>query len=162
MRLSLALTTLAGALTSSVVKAQTIGEIAGSVEDLSTLVAALDKADLVDAVNGDGPMTVFAPINDAFDTVTGDEPELANALFEYDSWNTHLSDILTYHVLSGAAVASTDLVDGDITMLNNGTVTVDAANAIFTDELGLESTVVPDLFDVVADNGIVHVVDGVS
>ena len=161
MRFSLALTALA-ASTASLANAQTIGEIAGDTEALSTLVAALDKAGLVDAVNGEGPMTVFAPPNDAFVAVATAEPELANALFEYDSWNTHLSDILTYHVLSGAAVASTDLVDGDITMLNNGTVTVDAANAIFTDELGLESTVVPDLFDVVADNGIVHVVDGVS
>ena len=85
-----------------------------------------------------------------------------SALFEYDSWNTHLSDILTYHVLSGAAVTSTQLEDGDITMLNEGTVTVATTPVSFTDELGSSVTVVPDLFDIPASNGVVHVVDGVS
>ena len=161
MRFSLALTALA-ASTASLANAQTIGEIAGDTEALSTLVAALDKAGLVDAVNGEGPMTVFAPPNDAFVAVATAEPELANALFEYDSWNTHLSDILTYHVLSGAAVTSTQLEDGAITMLNQGTVTVATTPVSFTDELGSSVTVVPDLFDIEASNGVVHVVDGVS
>ena len=45
---------------------QTIAEIAAATPDLSTLVTALGLADLVGALGGDGPFTVFAPINDAF------------------------------------------------------------------------------------------------
>ena len=140
---------------------KTIADIAGEVPELSNLVGAAAKAGLVDALAGPGPMTVFAPTNMAFGAVAAVEPELANAFFMFDSWNFHLADVLTYHVINGTAILSTDLVDGDVTMLNGGTMTVATNPVSFTDELSMESTVVPELFDVVASNGVVHVTDGV-
>jgi len=123
-----------------------------AVEDgrFTTLAAALEAADLIDTLKGDGPFTVFAPTDDAFaalpegtvEALLGDIPTLTN--------------ILLYHVAEGKAMASDVvgleyadtlagipvkvLVEGDSVMLGN-------ANVIIT--------------DVEADNGVIHVIDTV-
>ena len=110
-----------------------------------SLVAALDRADLVTTLSGDGPFTVFAPTDDAF-TAAG---------IDLDSFNTDdeiatLVDILTYHVLAGA-VNSSQVNDGmTATMLNGDDVTFSVTNG--TVMIG-DATVTAA--DVMASNGTV-------
>jgi uncharacterized surface protein with fasciclin (FAS1) repeats len=84
------------------VSAQTVVDAAVSNKDFSTLVAALKAADLVGALSGKGPFTVFAPNNDAFSKI--DAEALGNLLKPENV--KALSNILTYHVVSGKLMAS--------------------------------------------------------
>jgi uncharacterized surface protein with fasciclin (FAS1) repeats len=146
-----------------------IVETAQGVSELSSLVAALAKADesanndLIAALgNEDGTFTVLAPSNTAF-------ANLLSRLDGFDSlddFNTEqlqdlLATILTYHVVPGAAVASTDLADGQtITTLEGSTLTASTAGGVsFTDAAGEAATVTNA--DVVTSNGIVHIIDKV-
>ncbi len=114
-----------------------------------TLAFAVIEADLVEALQGEGPFTVFAPTDEAFDAL----PEgllndiLANAEL--------LANILTYHVTDGN-VLSTDLEDGFVTMLNgsNALVTINESGVF----INQAQVIIADLF---ADNGVVHVIDAV-
>merc|ERR1711937_470173 len=82
-----------------------IVELAVADKDLSTLVAVLKAGKLVDALEGKGPFTVFAPTNEAFAKIPAEE--LKKLL---DPANIkELDDILEYHVVEGAAVYSKDL-----------------------------------------------------
>ena len=114
-----------------------------------SLVAALDRADLVATLSGDGPFTVFAPTDDAF-TAAG---------IDLDSFNTDdeiatLVDILTYHVLAGA-VNSSQVTDGmTATMLNGDEVTFSV-----TDGTVMIGDATVTAADVMASNGIIHVID---
>lgn len=102
---------------------KSIVEIATTTDDFSTLVEALVKADLVSALDGNGPYTVFAPTNAAFDMlfkdlgVNGIEDLPAEAL----------KPILLYHVI-GSSVESTELNEGYVETLNTNT----------SDELGVK------------------------
>ena len=142
-----------------------IVETAQSVDDLSLLVDALIQADagLVDVLSGDGPFTVFAPTNAAF-------ADLLNALgddfhsladFDTDEEKALLAKVLTYHVVAGAAVASGDLQDHQ----EIGTVQGESVFAILNhgvqirDKTDVDANVT--LADVMASNGIVHVIDKV-
>ena len=114
-----------------------------------SLVAALDRADLLVTLSGDGPFTVFAPTDDAF-TAAG---------IDLDSFNTDdeiatLVDILTYHVLAGA-VNSSQVTDGmTATMLNGDDVTFSV-----TDGTVMIGDATVTTADVMASNGIIHVID---
>ena len=114
-----------------------------------SLVAALERADLVTTLSGDGPFTVFAPTDDAF-TAAG---------IDLDSFNTDdeiatLVDILTYHVLAGA-VNSSQVTDGmTATMLNGDDVTFSV-----TDGAVMIGDATVTTADVMASNGIIHVID---
>jgi len=116
-----------------------------------SLVAALDRADLVTTLSGDGPFTVFAPTDDAF-TAAG---------IDLDSFNTDdeiatLVDILTYHVLAGE-VNSSQVTDGmTATMLNGDDVTFSV-----TDGTVMIGDATVTTADVMASNGIIHVIDTV-
>ncbi|MCC5919938.1 MAG: fasciclin domain-containing protein [Cyclobacteriaceae bacterium] len=133
---------------------QSIVEIASETEDLSILVAALGQANLVDAVSGDGPFTVFAPTNSAFEAL----------LASSDDWNALgdipdevLSAVLQYHVV-GALALSTDLSDGqEVSTLQGETITVSVSGGNVT--LNGSSSVVTA--DVRATNGVVHIIDEV-
>ena len=81
---------------------QTIVEAAVSNKDFSTLVTALKAADLVEALSSDGPFTVFAPNNAAFAKI--DSETLGNLLKPENV--KALTNILTYHVVSGKLMAS--------------------------------------------------------
>ena len=95
-----------------------VGTAASNNPLLSTLVAAVTAADLVDTLNGEGPFTVFAPINSAFDKI--DPAALEGLLADPDA----LSGILTYHVLP-EQVNSADLVaGGTFTTVNGANLTV--------------------------------------
>ena len=129
-----------------------IVELASGNDDLSTLVAAVQAAGLVETLSGEGPFTVFAPTNAAFDAL----PEgTLESLLQPENRDT-LVEILTYHVVAGE-VMSTDLSDGmmaetvegsQITIsINDGGVSINDANVVAA--------------DVEASNGVVHVIDSV-
>ena len=115
------------------------------------LVAALSHAGLVETLQGDGPFTVFAPTDAAFEAAGIDL-----STFDNDEANATLVDILTYHVLSGAVDAA-NVTDGlEATMLNgdNVTFTVDNGSVMINDANVTTA-------DVAASNGIIHVIDKV-
>jgi len=116
-----------------------------------SLVDALVHADLVSTLQGDGPFTVFAPTDAAFA-----DAGIDLSTFDTDEENATLVDILTYHVYSGS-VAAADVTDGmSATMVNGDNVTFTVTN---------ESVMIGDATvtsaDVMASNGIIHVIDKV-
>jgi uncharacterized surface protein with fasciclin (FAS1) repeats len=135
-----------------------IAEIAAGNEDFSTLVTALDAAGLVETLSADGEYTVFAPTNAAFEALPAGT--LDTLLADPEG---QLTDVLTYHVYGGTARAETvTQLDGqEITMLNGGTVTVGVTDAgvTLTDAQGNTVNVVET--DIVASNGVIHVIDAV-
>ena len=121
----------------------------------TSLVGALGAADgdLVNVLKGDGPFTVFAPVDDAFAAIQSTVDGLTTE---------QLAKVLTYHVVAGANVRSTDLTNGQVVSTVNTptTFTVNLGNEVtITDANGDESTVV--LTDVQATNGVIHVLNKV-
>ncbi|HUW15955.1 MAG TPA: fasciclin domain-containing protein, partial [Actinomycetes bacterium] len=88
--------------------AGTIVDVASASGDFTTLVAAVQAADLVDTLSGDGPFTVFAPTDEAFAALP---PGVLDALLLPENKET-LAKILTYHVVAGE-VMSDQISDGD-------------------------------------------------
>ena len=115
------------------------------------LVAALSHAGLVSALQADGPFTVFAPTDDAFAAAGIDL-----STFDTDEENATLSDILLYHVVSGA-VASSDVTDGMSAEALNGD---DLAFTVSDGSVMVNDATVTSA-DVMASNGIIHVIDKV-
>jgi len=116
-----------------------------------SLVAALSHANLVTALQAEGPFTVFAPTDAAFAAAGID---LAD--FDTDAENATLEDILLYHVYSGS-VASSAVSDGlSVEMLNGDNASFTVANG--TVMIGDATVTTPD---VTASNGIIHVIDTV-
>ena len=116
----------------------------------TTLEAAIDAAELGETLSGDGPFTVFAPTDDAFDALP------AGALDDLLADIPLLTEILLHHVHSGN-VLSTDLSDGmEVPTLNDDVlvVSIDAGSVMID-----MSTVIQA--DIVANNGVVHVINAV-
>ncbi len=138
--------------------------LAQSVDDLSLLVDALIQADagLVEVLSGDGPFTVFAPTNAAFAALLDTLGDNYNSLedFDTDEEKEILATILTYHVVAAQAL-STDLSDGQmITTVQTEDVTVSLDGGVFIiDKTHTGAAVVTA--DVLASNGVVHVIDRV-
>jgi uncharacterized surface protein with fasciclin (FAS1) repeats len=131
---------------------QNIVGLAIGNENLSTLVAAVKAAGLVETLQGDGPFTVFAPTNEAFAALPAGTVE--NLLKPENK--DQLVAILTYHVVAGK-VLSTDLKNGQKAgTVNGANITVMLANG---KAMINEATVVAA--DVMATNGVVHVIDKV-
>lgn len=129
-----------------------IVDLAVQTEFLSTLVAAVKAGDLVEVLKGDGPFTVFAPTNEAFNSLPAGTVE--NLLKPENK--AALIKVLTYHVVPGK-VYSKDLTNGmkastaqgsDVTItLKDGKAMVNDANVITA--------------DIEASNGVIHVIDKV-
>ena len=116
-----------------------------------SLVDALVHADLVSTLQGDGPFTVFAPTDAAFA-----DAGIDLSTFDTDEENATLVDILTYHVYSGS-VAAADVTDGmSATMVNGDSVTFTV-----TDGTVMVGDATVTTADVMASNGIIHVIDKV-
>jgi len=119
--------------------------------DFSTLVAAVKAAGLVETLSGEGPFTVFAPNNAAFDKL----PEGTVEMLLKPENKEKLISILTYHVVPAKVMAAevktmmAPTVNGTESSVKvaDGKVTVDGANVIAT--------------DVKASNGVIHVIDAV-
>ncbi|MEO0526363.1 MAG: fasciclin domain-containing protein [Bacteroidota bacterium] len=141
-----------------------IVDIAVSVDDFSTLVSALKAADLVGALKGDGPFTVFAPTNAAFGKI---DSATLNSLLEPANKST-LAGILTYHVVSGKLVAAdvaAALKKGkgkvELTTLNGAVLTAESKDGgiYLKDQNGNYSQITKT--DVVGSNGVIHVISDV-
>ena len=145
-------------------KKSTIVGVAASNDNFSTLVAAVQAADLVETLNSDGPFTVFAPTNEAF----GKLPDgTVNTLLKPENKGT-LTSILTYHVVSGKFMA-TDVLDA--IKKNGGKFMITTVNGeklkayikdgkvMLKDSKGNESKII--LTDVDASNGVIHAIDTV-
>uniref|UniRef100_UPI004047BC5D fasciclin domain-containing protein n=2 Tax=Yoonia sp. TaxID=2212373 RepID=UPI004047BC5D len=149
--------TVAGAANAAA-HSQTIVDIAAGDERFSTLVAAVTAAGLVDTLSGEGPFTVFAPVNDAFAALP--EGTLDTLLMPQNKGD--LTDILTYHVVSGK-VMSTDLAAGSSrvgTVLADSSICVTAGDGVtIGDSTDQMANVV--IADIEASNGVIHVIDKV-
>lgn len=127
-----------------------IVDTAAAAGNFTTLLAAAEAAGLVDALRGDGPLTVFAPTDDAFAALP--EGTVEALLADPDA----LSNILLYHVVAGAVNAETVVGLTSAETLNGSRVkvTVDGATVQIND-----ATVTA--VDITASNGIIHVIDTV-
>ncbi|QJP35241.1 fasciclin domain-containing protein [Nonlabens sp. Ci31] len=143
---------------------KTIVETAIATDALSTLVAAVKAADLVETLSSEGPFTVFAPTNDAFDAL----PDGTVATLLKPENKSQLAGILTYHVVSG------DIKAADVLGLiekNNGkatvktvaggelTCTTEDGKVFVHDENGNAAEVV--IANIENSNGTVHVINKV-
>lgn len=130
---------------------QDITEIAMGNEDFSILVTALQKAGLVETLQGDGPFTVFAPTNAAFEALLADLDITAEELLAQPD----LAKVLTYHVVPGAVMAG-DLTDGmEAETVNGEMVMFDLSGDPMVNDAMITAT------DMAATNGVVHVIDKV-
>ena len=139
-------------------KPKSIVDIAVADSNLSILVSALQKADLVSALQADGPYTVFAPTDAAFQAL----------LDSNDSWNSlddipveTLKSVLLFHVISGEVKAA-DLSNTYVNTLSTGpndemlSLQVEVDGAV---EFNGDSK--PIATDVMASNGVIHTIDKV-
>jgi len=129
----------------------TVVEIAVSNPDFSILVDAVKKAGLVDALSADGPFTVFAPTNAAFESLFS---QLGIDGIK-DLSAEQLTPILTYHVVSGK-VMSTDLSNTKVSTLSgDNKLKVDISDGVKINESNVVAA------DIEGKNGVVHVIDKV-
>lgn len=140
---------------------KTIVDVAVGNKDFTTLVTALKAADLVSALQGEGPFTVFAPTNDAFAKI---DAKTLSSLLEAGNKEA-LANILTYHVVSGKLAAS-DVVaalkkgDGmvELKALNGQVITITQKDdkIWLKDSNGDFSEIIAT--DVMGSNGVIHVI----
>jgi uncharacterized surface protein with fasciclin (FAS1) repeats len=143
---------------------KTIVENASAAPNLSTLVAAVKAAGLVDTLMSKGPFTVFAPTNTAFDKL----PEGTVGTLVMPENKGTLTTILTYHVVAGKLTAK-DIVKAIQMGGGNAELTTVAGtklsarlsgnSVVITDAKGGQSAVTTA--DVMQSNGVVHVIDSV-
>jgi uncharacterized surface protein with fasciclin (FAS1) repeats len=155
---------LAVTFSKNVTAQKTIVDVAAGNEDFSTLVTALKAANLVTALQGEGPFTVFAPNNAAFAKI---DPTTLKSLLEEKNQKA-LANILTYHVISGNLKA-VDVVAAlkkgkgmvELTTLNGEVITVmqKEGKIWLKDANGNYSEIIAT--DVMSSNGVIHVIDSV-
>jgi uncharacterized surface protein with fasciclin (FAS1) repeats len=139
---------------------KTIAETAQNTSNLSSLVAALNRAGLVDALNADGPFTVFAPTNEAFSAFLS-----ANGFATLEDVPVDvLTQVLLNHVVSGEIRAANVPAEGYVKTLatfgnTNSNLSLLAQSNASGVSLNKDVKVVTP--DVLASNGVVHVVDKV-
>ena len=149
------------AFASSLSAQKTIVDVAVGNKDFTTLVTALKAADLVGALQGEGPFTVFAPTNDAFAKI---DAKTLSSLLEAGNKEA-LTNILTYHVVSGKLAAS-DVVAAlkkgggmvELKALNGQVITVTQKDdkIWLKDSNGDFSEIIAT--DVMGSNGVIHVI----
>jgi uncharacterized surface protein with fasciclin (FAS1) repeats len=129
--------------------AKDIVDTAVSAGSFKTLATALEAAGLIETLKGKGPFTVFAPTDEAFAKVPKDQ---LDALLKDKA---KLQAVLTYHVVPGKVMAA-DVKAGKVKTAQGGEVTVSmAGGGVMVDGAKVVKT------DIVADNGVIHVIDSV-
>ena len=150
--------------TAVVVATPNIVEVASGNADFSTLVAAVKAAGLVETLSGDGPFTVFAPTNAAFDKLPAGT---VDGLLKPESLDK-LKSVLTYHVVAGKfdAAAVMDAINKNngkytVTTVQGGNIdlSLKGDKVMLTDANGGTAEVV--MADVPASNGVIHAIDTV-
>ena len=133
-----------------------IVEIAAQVNEdtgeFSTLISALDTAGLLGVLGGNRQFTVFAPVDAAFAELDLDEDSIKDVPVDT------LTDILLYHVSPGRRL-STDILDSERVRTMNKSFTFPS----ITEEGAFinDAQLIPELIDIEARNGVIHVIDGV-
>jgi uncharacterized surface protein with fasciclin (FAS1) repeats len=130
------------------VQAKDIVDTAVAAGNFKTLATALQAAGLVDTLKGKGPFTVFAPTDEAFAKVPKDQ---LDALLKDKA---ALTKVLTYHVVPGKVMAK-DVKAGKVKTVQGSELTVSTAGGVMVDGAKVTAT------DIVADNGVIHVIDSV-
>ncbi len=116
--------------------------------NFKTLVAAVKAAGLVDTLKGKGPFTVFAPTDEAFAKIP--KADLDALLKD----KAKLTAVLTYHVVAGKVLAK-DVKAGKVKTVQGSELSIATTGGVTVDEAKVVKT------DIVADNGVIHVIDGV-
>jgi uncharacterized surface protein with fasciclin (FAS1) repeats len=117
--------------------------------NFKTLVTALKAADLVDTLKGPGPLTVFAPTDEAFAKLP--KAKLDALLKD----KAQLTKVLTYHVVAGKVMAM-DVKPGKVKTLEGESITITDKNGVLkANNAKILKT------DIVADNGVIHAIDAV-
>ena len=117
----------------------------------NTLVAAVKAADLVETLQGPGPFTVFAPTDDAFAKLDAGTVE---DLLKPEN-KAHLVAILTCHVVPGAVKAADVMGLTEAPTVNGQMLAIDTNQGVKVNGVNVVKT------DIVCDNGVIHVIDGV-
>lgn len=126
-------------------------------KSVSTLVAAVKQAELVETLKGPGPFTVFAPSNAAFDKL----PNGAVAGLMKPESKEKLKGVLTYHVIPGRLVAA-DLKDGqELTTANGAKLKIMVKDGKVMVGNGKDAPATVQIADVISKNGVTHIIDGV-
>lgn len=126
-------------------------ETAMGNEDFSTLVAAVKAAGLAETLSGEGPFTIFAPTNAAFEKL----PEGTVASLLKPENKDKLVAILTYHVVPGKVMAA------DVKTMMAPTVEGTEASVKVTEDGVMVDKAKVVATDIVATNGVIHVIDSV-
>lgn len=137
-------------MTSEAAAAGDIVAVASSDPQFSTLVAAVQAAGLVETLQGAGPFTVFAPTNDAFAALPAG---LVDKLLLPENKDV-LAQILTYHVV-GSQVMAADVQAGEVASVQGEPITVSTDGGVKVNQANVIAT------DVMASNGVIHVIDAV-
>lgn len=129
-------------------QAMDIVDTAVAAGNFKTLATALGAAGLVDTLKGKGPFTVFAPTDAAFAKIP--KADLDALLKD----KVKLTSVLTYHVVPGKVMAA-DIKAGKVKTVQGSELTVSTAGGLMVDNAKVTAT------DIVADNGVIHVIDTV-
>ena len=129
-------------------QAKDIVDTAVGAGNFKTLATALQAAGLIDTLKGKGPFTVFAPTDAAFAKIP--KADLDALLAD----KAKLTAVLTYHVVAGKVMAK-DVKAGKVKTVQGSELTVATAGGVMVDNAKVTST------DIVADNGVIHVIDTV-
>jgi uncharacterized surface protein with fasciclin (FAS1) repeats len=129
-------------------QAKDIVDTAVAAGSFKTLATALQAAGLIDTLKGKGPFTVFAPTDEAFAKVPKDQ---LDALLKDKA---KLTAVLTYHVVPGKVMAA-DVKAGKVKTVQGSEITVGTMGGVTVDNAKVVKT------DIVADNGVIHVIDSV-
>jgi uncharacterized surface protein with fasciclin (FAS1) repeats len=129
-------------------RGDTIVDVAVAADGFDVLVAAVQEAGLVDTLDGNRQLTVFAPTDAAFEAAGISADNVGDVDDEF------LTDVLTYHVVPGRRKANSIVNADSVPTLNGAKVDVDG-----TDLNGDQADIVETNID--ASNGVIHVIDGV-
>ena len=129
-------------------QAKDIVDTAVAAGSFKTLATALGAAGLVDTLKGKGPFTVFAPTDEAFAKIP--KADLDALLKD----KAKLTAVLTYHVVAGKVMAA-DVKAGKVKTVQGSELTVSTSMGVSVDNAKVVKT------DIVADNGVIHVIDTV-
>ena len=130
------------------VQAKDLVDTAVAAGSFKTLAAALTAAGLIDTLKGKGPFTVFAPTDEAFAKIP--KADLDALLKD----KAKLTSVLTYHVVAGKVMAA-DVKAGKVKTVQGSELTVSTSMGVSVDNAKVIKT------DIVADNGVIHVIDTV-
>lgn len=132
-----------------------VEEIVTEAGDFTILLQALESADLVETLSGEGPFTVFAPTDEAFEAALESLGLTAEDLL---ADTETLTNILLYHVVEGEVMAEDVMgMESAETLLDGAEITIESSD----DGVVLNDSVNVIMTDLDASNGVIHVIDGV-